>query len=176
MTQNQTFNSSWFVDAAFVDVNYVNYKHILNLKCGQDLESESLSRFWNWRLVQSVRLKNVNILKLKNIPIIIIKLEFGLEYDADERACWYVLSITPSPIVDWRNNLSVYNCNKFWKSTTNSCSCRYLAYGIHLHIWDKQKVFQFDLGLAFGSVVMGLVVLLDLKSLAVECLGNMPWE
>ena len=38
----------------------------------------------------------------------------------------------------------------------------------------KQKVFQFDLGLAFGSGVMGLVVLLDLKSLAVECLRNMP--
>ena len=61
--------------------------NILNLKCGQDLESESLSRFRNWRLVQSFRLKIVNILKLKNIPIIIIKLEFGLEYDADERAC-----------------------------------------------------------------------------------------
>ena len=28
--------------------------------------------------------------------------------------------------------------------------------------------------LAFGSVVMGLVVLVDFKSLAVECLGNMP--
>ena len=61
--------------------------NILNLKCGQDLESESLSRFRNWRLVQSFRLNIVNILKLKNIPIIIIKLEFGLEYDADERAC-----------------------------------------------------------------------------------------
>ena len=60
--------------------------NILNLKCGQDLESESLSRFRNWRLVQSFRLKIVNILKLKNIPIILIKLEFGLEYDADERA------------------------------------------------------------------------------------------
>ena len=61
--------------------------NILNLKWRQDLESESLSRFRNWRLVQSFRLKIVNILKLKNIPIIIIKLEFGLEYDADERAC-----------------------------------------------------------------------------------------
>ena len=64
----------------------------------------------------------------------------------------------------------MYNCNIFCKSTTNSCSCRYLAYGIHLHIWDKQKVFQLDLGLAFRSGVMGLVVLLDLRSLAVECL------
>ena len=51
--------------------------NILNLKCGQDLESESLSRFRNWRFVQSFRLKIVNILKLNNIRIIIIKLEFG---------------------------------------------------------------------------------------------------
>ena len=35
-----------------------------NLKGRQDLGSESLSRFRNWRLVQSFRLKIVNILKL----------------------------------------------------------------------------------------------------------------
>ena len=38
------------------------------------------------------------------------------------------------------------------------------------YIFIYEKVFQFDLGLAFGSGVMGLVVLLDLRSLAVECL------
>ena len=60
----------------FIRVNYVNYKYF-EYECGQDLESESLSRFRNWCLVQSFRLKIVNILKLNNIRIIIIKLEFG---------------------------------------------------------------------------------------------------
>ena len=42
---------------------------------------------------------------------------------------------------------------------------------IAIDIYDKQQVFQFPLGLAFGYVV---VVLVDPKSLAVECLGKMP--
>ena len=50
--------------------------NILNLKCGQDLEPDTLSRFQNWRLVQSFRLKIVNILKLNNIRNIKLKLEF----------------------------------------------------------------------------------------------------
>ena len=51
--------------------------NILNLKCGQDLESEFLSRLENWILVQSMRLKNVNILKLNDILNNILKLMFG---------------------------------------------------------------------------------------------------
>ena len=39
---------------------------------------------------------------------------------------------------------------------------------------SKYFNIEFDLGLAFGSVVMGLVVLVDFISLAVECMGNMP--
>ena len=154
--------------------------NILNLKCGQWtwLESEYLTRFQNWSFVQSMRLKTVNILKLINILNNLQKLWFVCDYDADERACRYVLCINPHPpiILEWSNNFSVY-CNIFCKSTTDSyCSCRYLAYGIHLAIWDKQQEFQFDPGLAFGTVVRSLVVLVDLKSLGLECFGTMPWE
>ena len=59
---------------------------ILNLKCGQDLESETWSRFLNWSSVQSMRLKTVNILKLNNVLNNVLELEFGCDYDADERA------------------------------------------------------------------------------------------
>ena len=92
-TQNQTFNSVWLVvDAAFVDVNYKYF------------ESEVWTKFGIWIFVKitksismSMRLKTLNILKLNDILNNILKLKFGWDYDADERACWYGLSTNPPP-------------------------------------------------------------------------------
>ena len=92
-TQHQTFNSVWLVvDAAFVDVNYKYF------------ESEVWTRFGIWIFVKitksmsmSMRLKTLNILKLNDILNNILKLKFGWDYDADERAGWYGLSTNPPP-------------------------------------------------------------------------------